>query len=250
MEAFTHHAIGASERGVHVAAPPRQADQDVVLHRPMEAHGPGERGADVRDRRQGIILHLDPVRGVLGRRMALGQDPHDRFADVSYDRSGEDGVGDLRDARGFGHVDRERMHLAGEVARGHDRHDAGKAARRLDVHGAESRMGDRAAHHDEVGQPREGEVVDVPGLALEEPRVLAPSEGAPDPRGDRLRRCGWLMAHTLTPGLNRRPRPRPVRWSRARPGPGGRAAHRGSASGCRVPRTPTRYRVRSARLRP
>ena len=136
-------------------------------------------GGGVGDRRQRIIVHLDPFGGVLGLVPGPGDDEGDGVADPPHPvmDQGVDG-GDV----GIGAVAALAPLGVGQVAEtrrlpigmGQDRQHARRRLGGGGVEGANLGMGMGRTNHHAVGHARQLHVVDEPPPALEETLVLGP----------------------------------------------------------------------------
>ena len=132
------------------------------------------------DCRQLLVVDDHCLHRVARRSGRLGDDDRDTFPGEVHlvDRQ--------RPVRGILHVIRDRpcarqRRLPGitQVGPGQHGDDAGERARCVGVDRADARMRERAAHHLEVQRAGDGEVLDEPGFAGEQHRVLPAEDAAP-----------------------------------------------------------------------
>ncbi len=180
------HDVGRGRQGSRRVAPPDHGGVKQIARR-MDGRGTGlERRERVGDRRQNLILDIDQG----GRRAGLAARPGRHRGKHVADVAGGLAFGDED-----GPVARDQPDapLAGDVGRGHDRHDPGSRNRTGRVDAADDRPGvvreaKRAVHH-----PRCGHVVHERPVAEGE-LAGVPADGArPDPAAPLDLRT-WLAA--------------------------------------------------------
>ncbi|MCO5546661.1 hypothetical protein L7F22_000095 [Adiantum nelumboides] len=150
-DALVHHPradddLGAVER---VAGPPLAGGQVAALVGELQRGVVGERGLDVGDRGQRVVVDLDELGGVDGGGAALGDDQRHRLADEPHP------VGRQRRARQRGVEDHQAV-VGGqvEVGRGVHGEDAGRGRGLGGVDAGEQRVRHRRADERHVGQAR------------------------------------------------------------------------------------------------
>ena len=190
--------VGLREARVHVAAAERPLVHLVGAELLVdEVRALVQRGLDVRDDRERVVLDEDVLGGV-DRDAAVGaEDDRDGVADVLDDAPGQRpvlGVVDL-DALGRpGH--RQRGEQVGHVLAGVDGDDVVAGLGRALVDRDDRGVGLGRADDRRVQHPGDRDVVDVGGLAGDQPRILLAAQGAADVRLARLD-----GAHAETPCL-------------------------------------------------
>jgi hypothetical protein len=128
-----------------------------------------------RHRRQGLVVDVDELDGVLGDVGRLGDDRGDLLALEAHLVRGEHGLRVAGEGRHPGEVV-----LRQELAC-HDGDDARELLRLRGVDRPDTRVRERAPEELEVEHPRQGEVVEVLALAADEAGVFEPPDRVTDP---------------------------------------------------------------------
>ena len=171
--------VGLGERGVDVAPLPDAGVGQVPAALLVE-HGRAvlERLARVDDDVERLVLDLDELGGVARELARLGDDRHDRLADVAHLADRERVVPDAP-ARLGGDLE-ERVGEDRDLVAGQRPVDAGERERGADVDRLDPRVRVRRAHEVEVAHPVPLDVVEEDALALDEPPVLLARDALPD----------------------------------------------------------------------
>jgi hypothetical protein len=168
-----------------------------------------QRGLDVGDHRQRLVLDEHLLAGVHRGVAVLGQHDGHRISHVLDRAAGQGpvlGVVDLHPVRRPGH--RQGRGEVGQVVAREDRHHVVALERRGRVDGHDARMRLRGADEGGVEHADDRQVVDVGGLARDQPRVLLAAQGAPD-----VARGGGAVVHERHAVTSGRAGAEPMTWA-------------------------------------
>ncbi len=177
-----HDDVRRVDRGLRVA---RLELPDVALVRLElgvdERSVVRERLLDVADRAEGLVVHLDELRRVLGQRAALGDDDGDAVTLIARLVSGERVVRRhldvLRHRPGAGHA---ADPVAGEVRAGERGDDTLRSPGGVEIHAVDAGVRVRAADDRHVDGPGQRQVVDEGAASAQQGGVLLALDGRPD----------------------------------------------------------------------
>jgi len=167
---------GAGDRGRRVADVLLEAGADVAGHVLVDEVLRGAGVVEPHDRREHLVVDLDPADRVLGDVAVVGDDEGDGLADVVHLVLGQGVLGAPVRQRRVRDQQRQRVgHRAGEVLVGPHRVHALDVEDLVDVDADDPRVGVRGAQDGRVqhgGVPVHADVVDVPAETAQEALVL------------------------------------------------------------------------------